>query len=415
MAFIEMTEEEEKVYTDIAKRLGGPNYDPGLLFPLQVAMNPQQAKVYREMPGPVEEIAEKAGVTPEFVEETCRELYEKGYVVETRKSGWQPARSVIQVTDTGPIQKWAEKLGDTYFSSFQGGMGEVVGNAMMAMSIPLLKVIPHPQALEASGFTEEAILPTEDIRKLFKKANSIAANYCCCRRVIWGAQAREEGYICMCFDYMAEYQVKRGAARMVSYEEALELEEKCLKDWNAITPANGTYMDALCNCNYEADCVWDIMGIAGMPRKYGLAPSRYQAVSDPAKCTSCQQCVQKCKADAVRMIQYPGERKYKAWVDPEECMGCGCCVTNCKAGAQKLICVRPPEFIAEHDKPELGRYDKPEKYYAKADTSMVERQARMKAEKEMEDQYCLENGINRDPYRSKMEFAHAMGASNMGG
>lgn len=411
MAFIEMTAEEEKVYRDIAKRLGGPNYNAGLLFPLQVAMNPQQAKVYRELPGSSEEIAEKVGVTLEFVEDTCKELYEKGYVVLTRKSGWQPARSVIQVTDSGPIQKWAEKMGDAYFRAFQGGMGEVVGNAMMAMSIPLLKVIPHFQALEASGFTEEDILPIENIRKLFGKANSIAANYCCCRRTIWGAQAREEGYVCMCFDYMAEYQVKRGAARMVSYEEALEIEEKCLKDWNAITPGNGTYLDALCNCNYEAPCVYEIMATANKPMKLGVAPSRYQSVINPEKCISCQECVQKCKADAVTMIRYPGERKFKAWVDPDKCMGCGCCVVNCKGGATQLICVRPPEFIPMDAKPELGRYDAPEKYYAKAETSIVAREARIKADKKMEEKYCLENGINRDPYRSKMEFAHAMGGT----
>lgn len=407
MAFIPMTEEEKTVYTDIAIRLGGPDFDQTVLFPLQMAMNLEQAKVYREMPGSAEEIAEKVGVTPEFVEETCKELYEKGYVVLTRKSGWQPARSIIQVIDSGPTPEWAAKLGDSYFSSFTGGMGPITAYGMMSMPIPLLKVIAHPEALEKSGFTEKDILPNEDIRELMKRASSIATIYCACRRPFFGAEDRDDAYVCVCFDYMAEYQVKRGTGRMISYEEALELEKKCLKNWNAITPQNGTYLDALCNCNFEAPCVWDIMEEKGKPLKDGIAPSRYQAIVDPGDCISCQDCVVKCKAKAVTMIQYPGERKYKAWIDPDKCMGCGCCVTNCKGKACSLICVRPPEFIEADARPEAGRYDKPERYMELASRTAVAKVDYREKTFQLEKEYCLKHGINRDPYRTQMEFANA--------
>ncbi|MFC1821763.1 ATP-binding protein [Thermodesulfobacteriota bacterium] len=407
MGFTPLTDEEREVYTGIARRLGGPDFDPGLLFPLQMAMNLDQAKVYLEMPGPSEDIAKKLGFTTDFVEDTCKELYHKGYVVLTRKAGWQPARSIIQVTDTGPIQKYADELGDNYFAALTGGMGPITSFAMMAMPIPLLKVVPHPQALQKSGFKKKDILPIEDIRELYKKASSIAAHYCCCRRAVFGAEEREDAYVCMAFDYMAEYQVKRGSAKMMSYEEALEWEKKCMKTWNAITPANGTYLDAFCNCNYEVPCVWEIMESKGKPMKDGVAPSRYQAIADPAKCISCQECVTKCKADACKMIQYPGERKYKAWIDPDKCMGCGCCVTNCKGKACTLICVRPPEFINTEDRPEAGRYDKPEKYLELAGHTAVAKEAYREKVAEMEKEWCLKHGINRDPYRSRMEFEQA--------
>ena len=168
MGFTKMTDEEMEVYSGIAERLGGPEYDKSLIFPLQMAMNLDQAKVYLAMPAPSEEIAEQFGFTAEFVEDTCKELYHKGYVVLTRKAGWQPARSIIQVTDTGPIQKYADELGDNYFASLTGGMGPITSFAMMAMPIPLLKVVPHPQALQKSGFKKKDILPIEDIRELYK-------------------------------------------------------------------------------------------------------------------------------------------------------------------------------------------------------------------------------------------------------
>ncbi len=162
MGFSPMTEEERDVYSEIAKKLCGPEFNPGILFPLQIAMTLDQAKVYLEMPGSVEEISKKTDASTEFVAETFEELYHKGYAVLTRKSGYQLARSVIQVVDTGPTQAYAEKLGDEYFKALYGSMGEVPTLALASMPIALLKVILHPQALEKSGFTGEDILPIED-------------------------------------------------------------------------------------------------------------------------------------------------------------------------------------------------------------------------------------------------------------
>ncbi|MFC1823903.1 ATP-binding protein [Thermodesulfobacteriota bacterium] len=401
MGFTKMTDEEREVYSAVARKLCGPDYNDNILFPFQIALDLNKAKVFIEMPGSAEDIAEKTGFTPQFIEDTMKELYHKGYAVLTRRSGYQPARSVIQVVDTGPIQKYADELGDEYFKSLYSSMAGMPTLALASMAIPLLKVIPHYKALEMSGFKEEEILPEENLNEQMKKASSIGAHYCGCRRAVWGAEEREEAYVCLCFDYMAEYEVKRGSARMLSYEEVIELEENLAKTWNAITPQNGTYLDALCNCNYEAQCVWEEMEMAGMPMKDGVAPSRYQAVVDPEKCISCQDCVLKCKAEAFTMIQYEGEKKFRAWADPDRCMGCGCCVINCKGKACSMITVRPPEFIESADRPAAGRYDTPDKYVGILAQSAVGRKARQKQWAEMEEQWCLERGINRDPYRMK--------------
>ncbi len=103
----------------------------------------------------------------------------------------------------------------------------------------------------------------------------------------------------------------------------------------------------------------------------------------------------------MKMIQYEGEKKYKAWVDPDRCMGCGCCAVNCKGDACTMICVRPPEFIEAADRPSAGRYDAPEKYRNILSQSTVARRRQRKIEQSMEEGYCFEHGINRDPYNVK--------------
>lgn len=409
MALSTLTDEERKVYGDIALHLCGSDYEESFLIPLKMALSLETAKVFLAMPGSAEEIAAKTGCTSQFADNAMQELYHKGYAVLTRKRGYQPARSVIQVIDTGPIPEIAAELGREYFTAIYSSMAKFPALVLSAMPIPLLKVMCHVKALEMSGISEDEILPQENINLQMKEASTIAAHFCGCRRVIYGGESPEDGFVCLCFDFMAEYEVKRGSARMLSYEEAVELEEKLAKRWNIITPQNGTYLDAFCNCSYECPCIYEELGRNNQSYKEGVAPSRYQAVVDPQKCISCQQCVVKCKALACSMVKYIDETKYeyennvkyKAWVDPDRCLGCGCCVINCKAKALSMITVRPPEYIEPAPRPEAGRYDRPDKYAGIVSKSTEEREARKRLWADMEERFCLENNVDRDPYRGK--------------
>ena len=406
------TKEESALYQEITRRLcdeEDPAHDLAMMF----VFNPKQARVFLAFPPatvvPIEEIAKKTGFSKEFVEKTCKELYIKGYMVSTRR-GWAPVRSAVQAFDTGPTPKAAKMLGDGYYQLMRmargGGTMAEAGSAMggtemelmTGLEYPMFKIFPHIKALNISGYKDEDILPIEDYREDFKNASSIAVNYCGCRRHSWGAKEYPQGFVCICFDRGAEYQVKRGSAKMLTPGQMLEIEENvCIPEWDMYTASNMLKQDYVCNCSYTVPCIFERPMEAGQ-LKDAMTPSRYQAVIDPDECNACGQCVKKCKVKAASMKEYPMETEH-AWVNPDTCLGCGCCVVNCPTNAIKLICVRPPNFIVQRDSMPTGRYDTPETYHEMAKRMDSLRAKRRKRDKKLEEEYCAEHGIDRNPHR----------------
>lgn len=283
----------------------------------------------------------------------------------------------------------------------QGRWNESTEALMTGIEYPMFKVFPHIKALRMSGFKDEDILDIEDYREDWKKASAVAVNYCCCRRGQWGAKDYPEGYVCICFDRGAEYQTTRGSAKMLTPDQMLEVEENiCIPHFDVYTASNMLKQDYVCNCSVEVGgCIWGpTMAIGKL--KDGFAPSRYQAVVDPTKCKACGLCVENCNVHASSLKQYP-DGTTKAWVDPDICMGCGCCVVNCPNGARKLIQVRPPEFIVSRDSMPSGRYDTPESYLELQKRMLPLKEERKKRDKEMEDKWCAEKGVNRNPHGIK--------------
>ena len=63
--------------------------------------------------------------------------------------------------------------------------------------------------------------------------------------------------------------------------------------------------------------------------------------------------------------------------------------------------MRPPEFIVQRDSMPTGRYDTPETYVEVAARTAGLKEERKKRDKETEDKFCAENGVNRNPYGLK--------------
>ena len=121
------------------------------------------------------------------------------------------------------------------------------------MEYPLFRIFPHIKALHMSGFKDEDILPSEGYRVDFKDASALAVNYCCCRRARWGAKDYEDGYVCICIDRGAEYQVARGSARMMTPNQMIELEDTVfIPEWDMYAASNMLKQDYVCNCSYSA-------------------------------------------------------------------------------------------------------------------------------------------------------------------
>ncbi len=57
------------------------------------------------------------------------------------------------------------------------------------------------------------------------------------------------------------------------------------------------------------------------------------AVVDPAKCTSCGECVESCPLECISL---QADKDNKAFVDPDACSECGVCVDSCPVSAIEL-------------------------------------------------------------------------------
>jgi ferredoxin len=66
--------------------------------------------------------------------------------------------------------------------------------------------------------------------------------------------------------------------------------------------------------------------------------SPWQTVVRQARCHACNQCVEDCPYDAVKMLPRTDGKKLdaRAWVDPNRCVGCGVCVGSCDSDAMSL-------------------------------------------------------------------------------
>jgi electron transport complex protein RnfB len=60
--------------------------------------------------------------------------------------------------------------------------------------------------------------------------------------------------------------------------------------------------------------------------------SNYLARVDSDNCTGCEDCLDRCQMNAIRM-----NGDDRAEVNPDRCIGCGLCVPTCQADAMKLV------------------------------------------------------------------------------
>jgi electron transport complex protein RnfB len=82
-----------------------------------------------------------------------------------------------------------------------------------------------------------------------------------------------------------------------------------------------------------------------------MTPNRFLAVVDEDKCTGCQDCIDRCKFEAVDMEKSAHSKKFKASISAEKCKGCGLCIITCKQNAITYEIVRPPEYLKPKPSP----------------------------------------------------------------
>ena len=195
-----------------------------------------------------------------------------------------------------------------------------LSNVKLAVTIPV--------NLQIKG--EQRILDLSEMQRILSEAKTISLGNCACREKVRGCDAPLD--VCFCLEKAAENLIKKGKARKINLEEALEALKRSHKA--GLVHLTFTYEgkqkpEVICSCC--SCCCHSLAGLIRFGMSDAVVASKYVATFDPETCISCGKCVSRCQFKARRMEN--GGVKF----DKARCFGCGVCVSTCPTGSISLI------------------------------------------------------------------------------
>jgi Pyruvate/2-oxoacid:ferredoxin oxidoreductase delta subunit len=185
-----------------------------------------------------------------------------------------------------------------------------------------------PVNLQIKG--NQRILDLSEMEKILGEAKVISISNCACREKVRGCHAPLD--VCFSLDHVAEGFIKKGLARRVTLEEALDALKRSHEA--GLVHVTFTYEgkekpEVVCSCC--SCCCHSLAGLIrfGMPE--AVVASKYVATFNPEICINCGKCVLRCQFKA-RWIE---EDTVK--FDRARCFGCGVCVSTCPTGSISLV------------------------------------------------------------------------------
>lgn len=181
---------------------------------------------------------------------------------------------------------------------------------------PLHRVIPARKAVKS-----EWILPYDDVRTLLLQAESYSVRDCICRveqNLLGSRNCDFPLRNCLVFSG-AELPAGQDS---VSQEEALAILDEA-EEIGLVHTVSNNVKDVFYICNCCGCCCEILRGVTQFGIENSVAKANYCAEVDPAGCTGCEICVDRCQVSAISM------KEGLAVVDSSCCIGCGLCVTGC--------------------------------------------------------------------------------------
>ena len=173
----------EPIYNELAARVTKEK-NKTLPIVLKKAVNLDQAKILKELPDTVEGVAEKLGLDVDTVKKEMQTLFEIGVAMRGRKR-WNLVNHIVLVKDlmASANAKYIdnELLDLLHVMSLEGSenLEERVKNGEDIPVVEVMRVLPKWRTIEDI----EGVLPTEDVREIFKTPPIVVHN-CPCRNVL---------------------------------------------------------------------------------------------------------------------------------------------------------------------------------------------------------------------------------------
>ncbi|MCL5966113.1 MAG: 4Fe-4S dicluster domain-containing protein [Deltaproteobacteria bacterium] len=195
------------------------------------------------------------------------------------------------------------------------------------------RALVHESAIDPEDAPR--VFDYERAAHLIGEARMCAVSLCYCRHVMEheGKSCSRPLEVCTTFNGGADFLTRRGLARRISKEEALEIfaatREAGLVHIADNVKKRPTFICHCCGC-----CCGLLTAINRFKLFGAVVTSPFSAAVDTAKCIGCGLCAKRCPIAAIAVEGT--EREAKASIDERACLGCGVCRPACAKGALRM-------------------------------------------------------------------------------
>lgn len=278
-------------------------------------------------------------LAPEVVSDKLPKMAEKGLLWEHEEEGrhlFRLAPFIVGIYESSSIDHELAHLVETYLSN--GG-----AEGIMRPQPAIHRVIPSQKAVKS-----EWILPYDDVKAILLDSKSFALRDCICKeqQKLVGKGCSFPLRSCLSFSDSESPPHKFS----ISKDEALAFLDQ-FEELGLVHTVSNVMKGIGYVCNCCGCCCGLLRGITEWGIENSVASANYYAIIDPAECTGCGTCRDRCQVDAI------SEDGDKSVVDLKKCIGCGLCVTGCPSDAARLerkadteIVLPPADFGAWEDR-----------------------------------------------------------------
>lgn len=210
--------------------------------------------------------------------------------------------------------------------SFKEAVDAVIGPPKI--NVPVNRVL----AIEKSISADSKINTFDQVSSYISRYDPIAVATCPCRHN-WKLLDEKKDLgkpteICIQFGTGAEFVIERGFGRKVTKEEALQILRGAEEAGMVHATLNSQEIAFLCNCSSSHCRI--LQAALAQPKPGRALFSGFQPYFDHQKCISCETCIERCPASALKLVDLIPE------VNMDRCFGCGLCTTGCPVEAVKM-------------------------------------------------------------------------------
>ena len=288
---------------------------------LKNLLTPEEAALAIHLSGqpePLDEIAERVGISTDELRPQLEALVSKGTVFKVYLE--EPLYSLACMMP-GIYEFQVNRLTPDMVKLFEKYYAEGHGKAVFSNKTPFPRVVPVQESIPA----QMTVYTYEEVENIIDKAAAVTLANCLCRQnkklVGEGCDAPADD-ICILLDAWGDYYAENGLGRRVSKEEgkkALKRAEEAGLVHNSLNVQGG----ALFICNCCGCCCALLRGITELELPTAVATSNFIAEVSEEDCTECGMCEERCQVNAIEM------NDSAASVIEDRCIGCGVCVSGC--------------------------------------------------------------------------------------